>query len=180
MLQKEKWNIGKIRNNAKWSDERKSKAIAKQQDRLEDIQTQRSMLSNLDQGITQLGESKTVYTFNTVEPSVTAALSSMTDGTVIINNYGTIGSRAHETTHAIQYDNKEIFFQKLGSDIATMRNVPSLEMRAYATEYSITGGIVPPSDNGSPRNVSGINIHWLYGLKNPATGKYQYTPENYK
>ncbi len=144
------------------------------------MQTQRTQLSNLDKGITRLGDSKTSYTFNTVEAGTTATLSSMSDGTVVINNYGTTGNRAHETTHAIQYDNGQIKFNPLGSNNTLMQNPMVLEIQAYATEYSITNGIVPSSDAKYPRTVFGITPQWLYGLKDPNTGIYIYRPENYK
>ena len=178
--QKIKAQIDKIGNNTKLSAEKRDQQIAKQQGKLEDVQTQRGQLSNLDKGITQLGNSKTSYTFNTVEAGTTATLSSMSDGTVVVNNYGTTGNRAHETTHAIQYDNGLIKFNPLGSNNTLMQNPLGLEIQAYATEYSITNGVVPSSDASSPRTVFGITPKWLYGIKNPNTGIYIYRPENYK
>jgi len=173
--------IDKIGNNTKLSAEKRDQQIAKQQGKLENVQTQRTLLSNLDKGITQLGDSKTSYTFNTVETGTTATLSSMSDGTVVINNYGTIGNRAHETTHAMQYDNGKISFEKLGSNVVNFNaDYRGLEIQAYATEYSITNGIVPSSDARYPRTVFGISLQWLYGIKDPNTGIYIYRPENYK
>ena len=172
--------IEKIENNTKLSVEKKTQRIAKQQGKLENIQFQRTLLSNLDNGITQLGNSKTSYTFNTVEAGTTATLSSMSDGTIIINNYGMTGNRAHETTHAIQHDNGKITFNPLGTNNALMQNPMGLEIQAYATEYSITNGVVPSSDVKHPRTVFGINLQWLYGLKDRNTGIYIYRPENYK
>ena len=172
--------IEKIENNTKLSVEKKTQRIAKQQGKLENVQFQRTLLSNLDNGITQLGNSKTSYTFNTVEAGTTATLSSMSDGTIIINNYGMTGNRAHETTHAIQHDNGKITFNPLGTNNALMQNPMGLEIQAYATEYSITNGVVPSSDVKHPRTVFGINLQWLYGLKDRNTGIYIYRPENYK
>ncbi len=172
--------IDKIGNNTKLSAEKRDQQIAKRQGKLEDVQTQRGQLSNLDKGITQLDDSKTSYTFNTVEAGTTATLSSMSDGTVVVNNYGTTGNRAHETTHAIQYDNGLIKFNPLGSNNTLMQNPLGLEIQAYATEYSITNGVVPSSDASSPRTVFGITPQWLYGIKDPNTGIYIYLPENYK
>lgn len=136
----------KIANNTKLSTEKRDQQIAEQQGKLEDVQTQRTQLSNLDKGITRLGDSKTSYTFNTLETGTTATLSSMSDGTVAINNYGTTGSRMHETTHVIQYDNGQIKFNPLGSNNRLMQNPMVLGIQAYATESSITNGIVPSSD----------------------------------
>jgi RHS repeat-associated protein len=172
--------IEKIENNTKLSAEKKTQQIAKQQGTLEDVQAQRTLLSNLDKGITQLGDSKTSYTFNTVEAETTATLSSMSDGTIVINNYGTTGNRGHETTHAIQYDNGQIKFNPLGSNNTLMQNPIGLEIQAYATEYSITNGVVPSSDARYPRTVFDITPQWLYELKDPNTGIYIYRPENYK
>jgi RHS repeat-associated protein len=174
--------IEKIENNAKLSAEKKTQQIAKQQVKLENVQAQRTILSNFSEGITQLGNSKTVYTFNTVEQGTTATLSSTADGTVVINNYGTVGNRAHETTHAIQYDNGKMSFNPLGSNNIKYNNShpAGLEINAYEVEYSITGGTVPTSDARYPRTVFGINLQWLYGLKDPNTGGYPYRPENYR
>jgi RHS repeat-associated protein len=172
--------IAKIEGNDKLSAEKKPQQIEKQQGKLENVQTQRNLLSNLDKGITQLGDSKTSYTFNTVDAGTLATLSSTEDGTIVINNYGTIGNQAHETTHAIQYDNGKISFRPLGSNNALMQNPQGLEIQAYATEYSITNGVVPYSTAKHPRTVFGISTQWLYGLKDQRTGTYIYRPENYK
>ncbi|MFV0326920.1 MAG: RHS repeat-associated core domain-containing protein, partial [Bacteroides xylanisolvens] len=172
--------IEKIENNTKLSEEKKTQQIARQQGKLENVQAQRTVLSNLDKGITQLGDSKTSYTFSTVGTGTTATLSSMSDGTIVINNYGTTGNRAHETTHAIQYDNGKIRFNPLGSNNALMQNPQALEIEAYATEYSITNGIVPSSDAKYPRTIFGINVQWLNGVKDPITGNYPYRLSNYK
>ena len=145
--------IDNIKNNTKLSDDKRSQQIATQQYKMEGVKTERNMISALDKGITQLGESKTVFTFNTVESGTTATLSSQKDGTVIINNYGTLGNRSHETTHAIDYDNNLMFFNPLGSNNLRISDRLSSEIRAYGTEYSITGGIVPPSDNGNPNSI---------------------------
>ena len=171
--------INEIGNNTKLSAEKKTQQIVKQQGKLENVQAQKTILSNLNEGITQLGNSETVYTFNTVGQGTTATLSSITDGTVVINNYGTVGNRAHETTHAIQYDNGKIKFNPLGSDNTIMQNPLGLEIQAYATEFSITNGIVPSSNARNPRTVFGINTQWLYGIKDPNTGIYIYRPANY-
>ena len=85
-----------------------------------------------------------------------------------------------ETTHAIQYDNRQIKFNPLGSNNTLMQNPLGLEIQAYATEYSITNGVVPFSDASYPRTVFGITPQWLYGIKDPNTGIYIYRPENYK
>ena len=172
--------IDKIGNNTKLSAEKRDQQIAKQQGKLENVQAQRTILSNFNEGITQLGNSSTVYTFNTVGQGTTATLSSMSDGTIVINNYGTTGNRAHETNHAIQYDNGKITFNPLGSNNALMQNPEMLEIQSYGVEFSITGGIVPSSDARYPRTVFGINRQWLHGLKDPNTGIYIYRPENYR
>jgi hypothetical protein len=130
--------IEKIENNAKLSAEKKTQQIAKQQAKLENVREQRTILSNFNEGITQLSNSKTTYTFNTVEQGITATLSSMADGTIVVNNYGTTGNRAHETTHAIQYNNGNISFKKLGGNIVNFYiDYRALEIQAYRTEYSI-------------------------------------------
>jgi RHS repeat-associated protein len=173
-------NIEKINNNANLSADEKNKKIAKQQGKLDNVQAQEKILSNLNDGITKLGTSKTTYTFNTSEKGTTAKLSSNEDGTIVINNYGNTGSRAHETTHAIQYDNGNISFDKLGSDVINFHtDYRKLEIEAYSTEYAITGGRVPSSTARYPRTIFDLNNEWLYGIKD-ATGIYIYSPENYK
>ena len=56
-----------------------------------------------------------------------------------------------------------------------MNNRLGLEIQAYWTEYSVTGGIVPSSDNGTPNSVFGLTPNWLYGLKD-SSGTYIYRP----
>jgi hypothetical protein len=173
--------IDKIGSNAKLSAEKRDQQIAKQQGKLDDVQAQRTILSNFNEGITQLGNSSTVFTFNTVGQGTTATLSSTSDGTIVINNYGTTGNRAHETNHAIQYDNGKFSFNPLGSnDVNFHADYRGLEIQSYGVEYSITGGTVPSSNARYPRTVFGINYQWLYGLKDPNTGGYPYRPENYR
>lgn len=133
--------IDKIANNTKLSAEKRDQQIAKQKGKLEDVQTQRTQLFNLDNGITQLGDSKTSYTFNTVEAGTTATLSSMSDGTVVITNYGTNGNRAHETTHAIQYDNGQIKFNPFGSNNTLMQNPMGLEIQAMQRNTQLQMGL---------------------------------------
>jgi RHS repeat-associated protein len=179
--QEQKINAGieKIEKNSKLSTDEKNKQIAKQQEKLDNVQEQRTVLSNLNDGITQLGNSQTAYTFNTVKDGTTAMLSSMSDGAIVINNYGTVGNRAHETTHAIQHDNGEITFNELGTNKALIKSPMVSEIQAYRTEYSITNGLVPSSDEKYPRTIFGITLKWLYGVKKP-DGSYPYTLQNYK
>ncbi len=141
---------------------------------------QRSLLSTLNDGLNQLENSSTIYTFSTVAQGTTATLSSNADGTIVINNYGTTGSRAHEATHAIQHHFGKISFKPVGSNNVLMLNPYELEIQAYRIEYSITNGIIPISDSKTPKNVFGITLQWLLGLKDPNTGNYIYRPENYK
>jgi len=157
--------IERIKSNEKSGDNKKNKQVTNQELKLADIQAQKDYLLNLGNGIVQLGESKNMYTFNTVKTESTE-LSSETNGTIIINNFGTIGSRAHEITHAIQYNNGLFTFKSFGeSDVNYNKSQTLLEMEAYSTEYSITGGIVRASSNGGvPNSVLGITPQWLYGL----------------
>lgn len=172
--------IARIENNPGLSDARRERQLSTQQGRLENVQTQRAHLADLSQGITQLGspENPTVFTFNTTLNEAQVFLDSRTDGTIVINNLGTVGNRAHETTHAIQFDRGLMTLSKPGSNIFNFRNQASkdaLEIQAYRTEFSITGGTVPHSDVGRPRTVFGINQQWLHGLRNSA-GVHIYRP----
>jgi hypothetical protein len=172
--------IDKIVSNTKMSNEQKSTAIAKQQEKLADVQTQRTFLAEASTGITQLGDSETVYTFNTVSADIEALLGSQVDGTVIINNYGTTGNRMHEVVHAIQYDNGAMTFNPLGSNNLSFNHHPSgLELTAYMTQYSLAPSSMPFSDHGSVKSIFGITLDWLWGVKNK-NGKYQYRLDNYK
>ncbi|MDO4368837.1 MAG: RHS repeat-associated core domain-containing protein [Bacteroidales bacterium] len=172
--------IKRIEDNVSLSSDKKDNQILKEQFKLENVKIQRSLLSTLNDGLNQLENSSTIYTFNTVAQGTTATLSSNIDGTIVINNYGTTGNRAHEVTHAIQYHFGKISFNPVGSNNVLMLNPYKLEIQAYRIEYSITNGLIPISDSKTPKNVFGITLQWLLGLKDPNTGNYIYRPENYK
>jgi RHS repeat-associated protein len=167
--------IDKIENNSKLSDEKKAEKISKQEDRLADVQEQRSVLSDASSGIDQLESSETTYTFNTVSgPS--AQLGSRSDGTVVINNFGTNGSKLHETIHAVQYDNGAMTFNPLGSTNVIFHVTPRyLEIPAYKAQYSIQSLTVP----NRPRSIFGITDEWVKSIKD-GNGKFIYTDDNYK
>lgn len=158
--------IDRVQHNTRLNEERRISQIESLQNDLRNVQEQMSALSNLNSGIMQLGNSATVYTFNTVSEGI-AFLSSTNDGGVVINNYGTLGNRAHETTHAIQHDKGQIKFVQSGGSIVIPGNSAALEISAYRTEYAITGGIVPPSTYSSPRTVNDLGLQWLRGVHQP-------------
>ena len=150
--------IKRIEDNVSLSSDKKDNQILKEQFKLENVKIQRSLLSTLNDGLNQLENSSTIYTFNTVAQGTTATLSSNIDGTIVINNYGTTGNRAHEVTHAIQYHCGKISFNPVGSNNVLMLNPYKLEIQAYRIEYSITNGIIPISDSKTPKNVFGITL----------------------
>ena len=158
--------IDRVQNNTRLNERKRISQIESLHNNLANIQGQMSALSNLNSGIIQLGNSLTVYSFNTVSEGI-AFLSSTHDGEVVINNYGTLGNRAHETIHAIQHDKGQIRFVKLGGSIVIPGNSAALEINAYRTEYAITGGIVPPSTYSSPGTVNDLGLQWLRGVYQP-------------
>ena len=97
---------------------------------IKDIDLQMATLEDLSNGILEMESSSITYTFNTVDNGETAFLFSMTDGTIVINNYGTIGNRAHEITHAIQYERGLLTFYLLGGNIVKPQNRVSLSLLA--------------------------------------------------
>jgi RHS repeat-associated protein len=179
-IEKTQKDIETLKNNKKIDPNKKEKRLKELEVNLEDSQLQYNLLNTLNNGITQLGESQTVYTFNAMPSgSQMAVLSSAEDGTVIINHLGTIGNQAHETTHAIQYDNGEFTFDRMGGDVLRFKSIDqrnSAEARAYATEYSITNGTVPHSTGGEIRGTDDVATRrWLYGIKD-VNNKYIYRP----
>ena len=134
-------------------------------------------LEDLSKGLSEIEASSTSYTFNTINNGEIAYLSSLIDGTVVINNYGTLGNRAHEVTHAIQHERGFFTFKSLGGNDVEFKkgaSVISLEIPAYRSEYSITNGTVPTSDASMPKSILDLNPEWVKGIRNPLTGKYIY------
>ena len=166
--------IAKIERNTKLSNEDKQKQLDKQQGKLEDVHFQQDFLTRLQDGIDRLGKSKIVYTFNTEENTDAVFLSSRQDGTIIINNFGTTGSRAHELVHAIQYDNGAFQFSPLGTNDIIGGDMLKREIPAYITEFSITGGILPSSKAKRPRKVRDITPNWLFGISGSRKGESFY------
>ena len=111
---------------------------------------------------------------------VIPTLGSQSDGTIIINNSGILGNRAHETTHAIQYDNKAMIFSPLGSNNLRFNNShpTGLEIDAYKVQYSISSSSMPSSDKGYLKSIFGITPDWVWGIK--VNGYYPYTLDKYK
>ena len=135
------------------------------QEKLADILLQRDCLIYLSKGMEELEESATPYTFNTLYYGAPAFLSSLEDGTIVINNYGKIGNRAHEVTHAIQYERGDFSFTPLGSNkIQSDRYIEVLEIQAYRSEFTVTGGMLPVSKYSKPKTIAEISYEWLYGL----------------
>lgn len=91
--------------------------------------------------------------------------------TIYIENFGTIGSYAHETVHAIQRERGFIIFKE-GKAFANMLELFEIEKEAYQTEYSITNGLIPYSETSTPNNIFGITPKWFRGLKFNGTDVY--------
>lgn len=161
-------------NQENTSSEKKARLERK----MEDIKDQAIVINSTISGINDLGVSSVQYSFNTVSGGI-AKMSSRSDGTIVINNYGTFGNRIHEITHAIQFDKGLLKVAIPGSDQFSANNFSVLEIQAYRAEYAGTGGRVPYSTNGAVKYMSDIGLEWLYGLKDDS-GVYLYRPDNYR
>lgn len=141
------------------------KELARIDKEMADVKIQIQRLENLERNITQLTETdKNTYTFNTVNGKI-ATLERADDGTIIINNYGDEGNRAHEVTHAVQYENGKLIY--VGNNTFFTPTVDGgfleLEVEAYQTEYSISG-VVPQSKSGDVESVTDIDTEWVSGV----------------
>ena len=172
----EQWikEMAKVKSNERMGDKKKQKRIEKLEEKQKDISIRKEFLTLLRDGIAQLGDSKIVYTFNTVEDERIIYFSSREDGTIIINNDGTIGSRTHELVHAIQYDNGAFRFDPLGSTDIIGIGVLLREIPVYVTEFSITEGKLPFSYSKRPRKAQDITPDWLFGIPYPGTNQSLY------
>lgn len=146
----------------KCGSERKKAKIDR---KIADAQIQIQSLGKLEKNITLLTETENnTYTFNTVNGKL-ATLERSDGGTMIINNYGSEGSQAHELTHAAQYENGELIY--IGDNTIFQPTVAGgfleLEVKAYQTEYSISGEI-PQSENGEVESVTDIDAEWVSGV----------------
>ena len=146
----------------KCGSERKKAKIDR---KIADAQIQIQSLGELEKNITLLTETENnTYTFNTVNGKL-AKLERSDGGTMIINNYGSEGSQAHELTHAAQYENGELIYIRDNTFFqpTVAGGFLELEVKAYQTEYSISGEI-PQSENGEVESVTDIDAEWVSGV----------------
>lgn len=174
-------NIGKQFNRLKKLQDKRSKYTSnKKQNRINrrmaDAQNQIMILKNLDKNIDILTASDNVYTFNTVH-TATAHLEIDKDGSIIINNFGSDGSKAHEMTHAAQYEKgKVVYDNERGFVSNAPEGLVGLEIEAYQTEYSIDGSVSAPSEKGQPESSLDIDYEWVTAIPDPNGGGHIYVP----
>ena len=144
--------------------------------KIADAQLQIMRLKNLEKNIELLTESENVYSFRTVYTS-TAYLEKKEDGSIIINNFGGDGSKAHEMTHAAQYEKgKVIYDEEKGFISNAPEGLVGLEIEAYQTEYAIDGSVSAKSEEGDPESILDINEDWINGIPNPNGSGQMYNP----
>ena len=162
-----------IRNNIKLATTRKDKKIQTQNKKMSDIQEQINILSDFIEGLKQLGNSENVYTYKIINSGEgnKGTLTLEDDGSVGIVSFGTYGSRAHETVHAVQLDNGVVKFNN-GKPLAG--RLREAEVQAYRTEYSIMGGVVPHYGAGRPMSIYDITTDWVGKLMNTYTNTTVY------
>lgn len=178
-------NIGKQLRRINKNVYRKSigvsdKKTIKINKQVKDSQNQIKQLQNLQKNIDLLTNSETTYTFKTNYSNTgQVVLEQAPDGTIIINSFDNAGSKAHELTHAAQYEKGQLVSEGTGTDFTPTGSIGLLELEteAYQTEYSINGYVSAPSDNGEIESSLEINEEWVKGIYNPRTGKHPYNPE---
>ena len=143
-----------------------------------DVQIKLKRLVNLEKNITLLTNTEeNTYTFKIVDASI-AHLEKTEDGTIIINHFDNEGSKAHELTHAAQYEKgKVVYDEERGFISNAPEGLVGLEIEAYQTEYSINGYVTAPSDEGEVESSLDINEDWIKGIRDPITGGHVYNPE---
>ncbi len=176
-------NIKKQLNKLSKLQIKRSKSPSrKKMDRIDkeiaDVQIKLKRLVNLEKNITLLTNTEeNTYTFKIVDASI-AHLEKTEDGTIIINHFDNEGSKAHELTHAAQYEKgKVVYDEERGFISNAPEGLVGLEIEAYQTEYSINGYVTAPSDEGEVESSLDINEDWIKGIRDPITGGHVYNPE---
>ena len=168
-IQKIKRKIEVANNDISLSEKARNRKIKRYKENLSELQYKKNLLSHLHDGISILENSSQTYAYKRIYNGIASIV---WDGnTIYIENFGTIGSYAHETVHAIQRERGFIIFKE-GKAFANMLELFEIEKEAYQTEYSITNGLIPYSETSTPTNIFGITPKWFRGLKFNGTDVY--------
>ena len=168
-IQKIKRKIEVANNDISLSEKARNRKIKRYKENLSELQYKKNLLSHLHDGISILENSSQTYAYKRIYNGIASIV---WDGnTIYIENFGTIGSYAHETVHAIQRERGFTIFKE-GKAFANMLELFEIEKEAYQTEYSITNGLIPYSETSTPTNIFGITPKWFRGLKFNGTDVY--------
>ncbi len=165
-----------IKNNEKYSAEKKEKKLA---DNQKDIESTKSSISDVQSAQTELkemGETKSMtFTFNYLGSDASAGyLSSESDGAIVINHTGDLGNKAHESKHAYQDLTGMIKVIPGTNKISvSSSNRDKMETQDYQRQFSVSGSSrLPNSDAGSVKYFNAITKSWVQGIN--ANGIYPY------
>ena len=167
--------INKINDNTKLSQEKKEERIAKEKQKLAEIDIQQDNLTYLSEGIDKMGseDNPNIFTFETVEDE-DGLTSTNTDGVTTMRNNGTFYNRVHEATHGAQIALGDLRVNQNGQALGGL-STPAREIQAYQNQAVLAGyETLPFSDHGGrPTKLKGITAPWIKGIKN-SNGQYVY------
>ena len=167
--------INKINDNTKLSREKKEERIAKEKQKLAEIDIQQDNLTYLSKGIDKMGseDNPNIFTFETVEDE-DGLTSTNTDGVTTMRNNGTFYNRVHEATHGAQTALGDLRVNQNGQALGGL-STPAREIQAYQNQAVLAGyETLPFSDHGGrPTKLKGITAPWIKGIKN-SNGQYVY------
>ena len=167
--------INKINDNTKLSQEKKEERIAKEKQKLAEIDIQQDNLTYLSEGIDKMGseDNPNIFTFETVEDE-DGLTSTNTDGVTTMRNNGTFYNRVHEATHGAQIALGDLRVNQNGQALGGLSS-PAREIQAYQNQAVLAGyETLPFSDRGGrPTKLRGITVPWIKGIKN-SNGQYVY------
>ncbi len=167
--------INKINDNTKLSQEKKEERVAKEKQKLAEIDIQQDNLTYLSEGIDKMGseDNPNIFTFETVEDE-DGLTSTNTDGVTTMRNNGTFYNRVHEATHGAQIALGDLRVNQNGQALGGL-STPAREIQAYQNQAVLAGyETLPFSDHGGrPTKLKGITAPWIKGIKN-SNGQYVY------
>ena len=167
--------INKINDNTKLSQEKKEERIAKEKQKLAEIDIQQDNLTYLSEGIDKMGseDNPNIFTFETVEDE-DGLTSTNTDGVTTMRNNGTFYNRVHEATHGTQIALGDLRVNQNGQALGGL-STPAREIQTYQNQAVLAGyETLPFSDHGGrPTKLKGITAPWIKGIKN-SNGQYVY------
>lgn len=88
------------------------------------------------------------------------------DFTNVINSDGSLPNQIHETTHAIEHVNGDIYFKEVGTTLLfdKKRSHGLSEADAYATQFVITRVLPYSTRGGIPLELKNIIPLWVSGI----------------